>query len=240
MTTDAYKAAVSKLEQIEDFVKGIDFDYEALDKIKETKEELDSSLKKLEDSKKEVKRLKEQVEVAEQELADAEGSFQKYQAAVNVGYDDNCTLALRDRFKVELEEIKEGWVEVCQALESAEQAVTDLTAEVGEWRSELADLEEDFEPHPQDLDTPEENFDAACNMVLCTEYRSGWSTDKEDMGAAEVRLTLAIGGPSIYLTADYDDGEVSNPKLTCVWWGDRAEITEKQDVMVRFLEYVNV
>ena len=115
-----------------------------------------------------------------------------------------------------------------------------MEVEVGEWRSELAKLEEDFEPHPQDLDTPDENFDAACNMVLCTEYRSGWSTDKEDMGAAEVRLTLAIGGPSIYLTADYDDGAVSNPKLTCVWWGDRAEIAEKQDVMARFMEYVHV
>ena len=47
MTTDAYKAAISKLEQIEDFVKGIDFDYEELNKINEAKEELDSSLKKL-------------------------------------------------------------------------------------------------------------------------------------------------------------------------------------------------
>ena len=51
MTTDAYKAAASKLEQIESIVKGIDFDYEALDKIKETEEELASSLEKLEDSK---------------------------------------------------------------------------------------------------------------------------------------------------------------------------------------------
>jgi DNA repair ATPase RecN len=240
MTTDAYKAAASKLEQIESIVKGIDFDYEELDKIKETKEELDSSLKKLEDFKKEVKRLKEQVELDEQELADVEGNFQKYQSAVDAGYDDNCTLALRDNYKVDLEEAKVGWAEVCQELENAKQAVTELTVEVGEWRSELAKLEEDFEPHPLDLDTPDENFDEACNMVLCTEYRSGWSTDKEVLDVTEVRLTLAIGGPSIFLTADYDDGEISNPKLTCVWWGDHAEITEKQDVLVRFLEYVNV
>lgn len=240
MTADAYKAAVSKLEQIESIVKGIDFDYEALNKIKETKEELASSLKKLEDSKKEVKRLKEQVELDEQELADVEGNFQKYQAAVDAGYDDNCTLALRDNYKVDLEEAKEHLVETYRELENAKQAVTELTVEVGEWRSELAKLEEDFEPHPLDLDTPDENFDAACNMVLCTEYRSGWSTDKEVLDVTEVRLTLAAGGPSIFLTADYDDGEVSNPKLTCVWWGDRAEITEKQDVMVRFMEYVQV
>ena len=240
MTTDAYKAAISKLEQIEDFVKGIDFDYEALDKIKETKEELDSSLKKLEDSKKEVKQLKNEIEVAEQELADAEGKFQKYQAAVDAGYDDKETLTLRDNYKTDLEEIKEDWAGTCQELESATQALADITAEVGEWRSELAALEEDFEPHPQDLDTPEENFNEACNMVLCTEYRSGWSSDREDMVVTEVRLTLAIGGPNIYLTADYDDDEVSNPRLTCVWWGDSAEITEKQDVMVRFMEYVNV
>ena len=240
MTTDAYKAAISKLEQIEDFVKGIDFDYEELNKINEAKEELDSSLKKLEPYMKEVKRLKEQVELAEQEHADVEGNFQKYQAAVDAGYDDNCTLALRDNYKVDLEESKVGWAEVCQELENAKQAVTELTVEVGEWRSELDKLEEDFEPHPLDLDTPDENFDEACNMVLCTEYRSGWSTDKEVLDVTEVRLTLAIGGPSIFLTADYDDGEISNPKLTCVWWGDSAEITEKQDVMVRFMEYVNV
>lgn len=240
MTTDAYKAAVSKLEQIESIVKGIDFDYEELNKLKETEEELASSLEKLEDSKKEVKRLKEQVELAEQELADVEGNFQKYQSAVDAGYDDKETLALRGNYKVDLEEAKVGWAEVCQELENAKQAVTELTAEVGEWRSELAKLEEDFEPHPLDLDTPDENFGAACNMVLCTEYRSGWSTDKEVLDVTEVRLTLAIGGPSIYLTADYDDGEISNPKLTCVWWGDHAEITEKQDVMVRFMEYVNV
>lgn len=240
MTTDAYKAAISKLEQIEDFVKGIDFDYEALDKIKETKEELASSLKKLEDSKKEVKLWKIQVELDEQELADVEGNFQKYQSAVDAGYDDNCTLALRDNYKTDLEESKERLAEAYRELENAKQAVTELTVEVGEWRSELAKLEEDFEPHPLDLDTPDENFDEACSMVLCTEYRSGWSTDKEDMVVTEVRLTLAIGGPNIYLTADYDDGVVSNPKLTCVWWGDSAEITEKQDVMVRFMEYVNV
>ena len=240
MTTDAYKAAASKLEQIESIVKGIDFDYEELDKIKETKEELDSSLKKLEDFKKEVKRLKEQVELAEQAFADVEGNFQKYQSAIDAGYDDKETLALRDNYKTDLEEIKCEWVDICQELENAKQAVTELTVEVGEWRSELAKLEEDFEPHPLDLDTPDENFDEACSMVLCTEYRSGWSTDKEVLDVTEVRLTLAIGGPSIFLTADYDDGEISNPKLTCVWWGDQAEITEKQDVMVRFLEYVNV
>ena len=240
MTTDAYKAAISKLEQIEDFVKGIDFDYDELNKINEAKEELESSIKKLDEARKEVKQLKNQIEVSEQEFADAEGKFQKYQAAVDAGYDDNETLALRDRYKYDLEEIKEEWVEVQREHEQAMEAVADLMTEVGEWRSGLAKLEEDFEPHPQDLDTPEENFNEACNMVLCTEYRSGWSTDSEDMAAAEIRLTLAVGGPSIYLTAEYDDGEVSNPKLTCVWWGDSAEITEKQDVMVRFLEYVNV
>ena len=188
MTTDAYKAAISKLEQIEDFVKGIDFDYEALDKIKEAKEELDSSLKKLEDSKKEVKLWKIQVELDEQELADVEGNFQKYQSAVDAGYDDNYTLALRDIYKTDLGESKEHLAEAYRELENAKQASAELEVEVGEWRSKLADLEEDFEPHPQDLDTPEENFDEACSMVLCTEYRSGWSTDKEDMGAAEVRL----------------------------------------------------
>ena len=213
MTTDAYKAAISKLEQIEDFVKGIDFDYDELNKINEAKEELASSLKKLDEAMKEVKQLKNQIEVSEQELADVEGNFQKYQAAVGAGYDDNETLALRDRYKVELEEVKEGWIEEQREHEQAVQAVADLVTEVGEWRSELAKLEEDFEPHPQDLSTPEENFNEACNMVLCTEYRSGWATDSEDMAAAEVRLTLAVGGPSIYLTADYDDGEVSNPKL---------------------------
>ena len=80
-----------------------------------------------------------------------------------------------------------------------------------------------------------------CNALprRTVEYRSGWSDDKEDLAVTEVRLTLAIGGPSIYLYADYDDGQVSNCKLVCNWWGDRAEITHDQDVMVRFIEYVN-
>ena len=172
MTTESYRAALNKLETIKEFVEGIDYDYEELDKIKETKEELDSSLKKLDEAMKEVKQLKNQIEDSEQAFADAEGNFQKYQAAVNAGYDDNETLALRDRFKVELEEIKEEWVEVQREHEQVLQAVTELTVEVGEWRSELTKLEEDFEPHPQDPSTPEENFNEACNMVLCTEYRS--------------------------------------------------------------------
>ena len=240
MTTAAYRAALNKLETIKEYIKGIDYDYNALEELRDAKESLQQAQKDLEDELLEKKNVLSTLELAEEASADIEGKLKKYQDAVDAGYDDSVTLELRDKYKVELEEIKEEWVEVQRELQEIEGVIADLQTSVAEWKAKVKELEEDFEPHPLDIDTPEDNHIEAQASILSVEYRSGWSEGKEDMEIAEVRLTLAIGGPSIYLYADYDDGQVSNCKLVCNWWGDRAEITHDQDVMVRFIEYVNV
>ena len=240
MTTESYRAAFNKLETIKEFVEGIDYDYGRLEEIRDAKESLQQAQKDLEDELLEKKKVLSQLELAEQASADTEGRFKKYQDAVDAGYDDNVTLVMREFYKEELEEADENRKELQAELQEIEAVIADLQTSVAEWKAEVKELEEDFEPHPLDIDTPEDNHSQAQASVLSVEYRSGWSDDKEDLAVTEVRLTLAIGGPSIYLYADYDDGQVSNCKFVCNWWGDRAEITHDQDVMVRFIEYVNV
>ena len=239
MTTEAYRAALNKLETIKEFVEGIDYDYNALEEIRDAEESLKQAQKDLEDELVEKKEILNQLELAEEVSADTEGRLKKYQDAVDAGYDDNVTLELRDKYKGELEEVDENRKELQDELREIEGVIADLQTSVAEWKAKVKELEEDFEPHPLDIDTPEDNHSQAQASILSVEYRSGWSEDKEDMEVEEVRLTLAIGGPNIYLYADYDDGQVSNCKLVCNWWGDRAEITHDQDVMVRFIEYVN-
>ena len=237
MTTEAYRAAINKLETIKEYVDGIDYDYNALESLREAEESLKQAQKDLEDELLEKKTILSQLELAEEVSADTEGRLKKYQDAVDAGYDDNVTLELRDKYKSELEEVDENRKELQAELQEVESVIADLQTSVAEWKAKIKELEEDFEPHPLDIDTPEGNHSQALASILLVEYRSGWS--ENDMEIAEVRLTLAIGGPNIYLYADYDDGQVSNCKLVCNWWGDRAEITHDQDVMVRFIEYVN-
>ena len=239
MTTAAYRAALNKLETIKEYVNGIDFDYDRLEEIRDAEESLKQAQKDLEDELLEKKTTLSQLELAEEASADIGGKFKKYQDAVDAGYDDNVTLEMRDKYKSELEEVDENRKELQDELREIEAVIADLQTSVADWKAKIKELEEDFEPHPLDIDTPEDNHIEAQASILSVEYRSGWSDDKEDLEVAEVRLTLAIGGPNIYLYADYDDGQVSNCRLVCNWWGDRAEITYDQDVMVRFIEYVN-
>ena len=239
MTTESYRAALNKLQTIKEFVEGIDYDYNALESLRDAKESLQQAQKDLEDELQEKKNVLSQLELAEEASADIGGTLKKYQDAVDAGYDDNVTLELRDKYKRELEEVDESRKELQDELREIEAVIADLQTSVAEWKAKVKELEEDFEPHPLDIDTPEGNHSQALASVLSVDYRSGWSDDEGDFVATEVRLTLAIGGPSIYLYADYDDGQVSNCRLVCNWWGDRAEITHDQDVMVRFIEYVN-
>ena len=239
MTTESYRAALNKLETIKEFVEGIDFDYDRLEEIRDAEESLKQVQKNLEDELLEKKKILSTLELAEEASADIGGTFKKYQDAVDAGYDDNITLEMRDKYKSELEEVDENRKELQDELREIEAFIADLQTSVADWKAKIKELEEDFEPHPLDIDTPEDNHSQAQASILSVEYRSGWSDDEGDFVAIEVRLTLAIGGPSIYLYADYDDGQVSNCRLVCNWWGDNAEITHDQDVMVRFIEYVN-
>ncbi len=239
MTTEAYRAALNKLETIKEYVNGIDFDYDRLEEIRDAEESLKQAQKDLEDELLEKKTILSQLELAEEASADIGGTFKKYQDAVDAGYDDNVTLAIRDSCKQELEEVDESRKELQDELREIEAVIADLQTSVADWKAKIKELEEDFEPHPLDIDTPEDNHSQAQASILSVEYRSGWSDDREDLEVAEVRLTLAIGGPNIYLYADYDDGQVSNCRMICNWWGDITEIRYDQDVMVRFIEYVN-
>ena len=239
MTTESYRAALNKLETIKAFVEGIDYDYDRLEEIRDAEESLKQAQKDLEDELLEKKNVLSQLELAEEASADIGGTLKKYQDAVDAGYDDNVTLELRDEYKSELEEVDENRKELQDELREIEAVIADLQTSVAEWKAKVKELQEDFEPHPYDIDTPEGNHTGAQEIVLSVDYHSGWSDYEGDFVATEVRLTLAIGGPNIYLYADYDDGQVSNCRLVCNWRGDRAEITHDQDVMVRFIEYVN-
>ena len=240
MTTESYRAAFNKLETIKEFVEGIDYDYNALESLRDAKESLQQAQKDLEDELLEKKNVLSQLELAEEASADIGGTLKKYQDAVDAGYDDNVTLELRDKYERNLEEVDENRKELQDELQEVEGVIADLQTSVAEWKAKVKELEEDFEPHPLDIDTPEDNHSRAQASILLVEYRSGWSDDEGDFVAVEVRLTLAVGGPSIYLYADYEDGQVSNCRLVCYWGRDSAEITHDQDVMVRFIEYVNV
>ena len=202
MTTESYRAALNKLETIKAFVEGIDYDYNALEEIRDAEESLKQAQKDLEDELLEKKNVLSQLELAEEASADTGGRLKRYQDAVDAGYDDNVTLELRDKYKSELEEVDENRKELQDELQELEGVIADLQTSVAEWKAKVKELEEDFEPHPHDIDTPEDNHIEAQASILSVEYRSGWSDDKEDLEVAEVRLTLAIGGPSIYLYAD--------------------------------------
>lgn len=223
MTNHAQNALDAKLEQIEALVKCLE--------IKHTQEDLQALLEELKQAKDEALGLKTQIEVAEQDFADIEGKFKKYQASVDAGYDDMETLALRDSTGHELEEIQEDWLDGLRRREQVTQKVSELERSIGEFRASLEALKGGYELQGE-FKSPE---DAISAMILGTEYRSGWSIDPSNLEAVQVRMTLAIGGPSIYLYADYDCGVLSNAKLICACWNDHAYTQDKQDVLLKFM-----
>ena len=226
MTAHAQNALDAKLAQIEALVKCLE--------IKPTQEDLQALLEELTQAKDESQDLKTQIEVAERNFADVEGKFKKYQASVDAGYDDKETLALRDSAGYELEEIQEDLAQLLRLREQVTQKVSELERSIGEYRALLEALKDGYELQGE-FKSPEEAQEAISDMILCTEYRSGWSCDPSDLEAVQVRMTLAIGGPSIYLYADYDCGVLSNAKLVCTYWNDQAHTQDKQDVLLKFM-----
>lgn len=237
MTNHAQNALDAKLEQIEALVKCLDYDYDKHHEIKHTQEDLQALLEELQQAKDESLDLKTQIEVAERHFADIVGKFKKYQASVDAGYDDNETLALRDSHGYELEEIQEEWLELLRLHEQVTQKVSELERSIAEYRASLKALKGGYEPQSE-FESTEEAQEAISDMILCTEYRSGWGCDPSDLEAAQVRMTLAIGGPSIYLYADYDCGVLSNAELVCTYWNDQAHTQDKQDVLLKFMNAV--
>jgi predicted nucleic acid-binding Zn-ribbon protein len=123
MTNHAQNALDAKLEQIEALVKCLE-----IKQAQEVQEDLQALLEELKKAKDESLDLKTQIEVAEQDFAQIEGKFKKYQASVDAGYDDKETLALRDSHGYELEEIHEEWLELLRQHGQVMQEVSELGA----------------------------------------------------------------------------------------------------------------
>lgn len=226
MTTTYLK---DKFDTLKDVVDGIEFDYDAQDKLVEVKESLESAEKSLKKSQARLKELKDSLSHCQEEHAAANSRYEKYRDAVNAGYDDHETMNLRNGAAVEVEAYEEDIKELGELIEAETQAVADLKDEISTLKADITTYEDEIEEHPFELTSQEANHQYASEMVLDVEHLAG-----------KVRQTLAVGGPSISLYADWDGSQASNAKLVGVWWGKDAELADSDDVLKRFVEYVVV
>ena len=226
MTTTYLK---DKFDTIKDVVDGIEFDYDAQDKLIESKEELERAEKSLKQSQARLKELKDNLSHCQEEHAVANSRYEKYRDAVNAGYDDHETVNLRNYAAEQVEALETDIKELGELIEAETQAIADLKDEISSLKADITTYEDEIEEHPLDLTTQEDNHQYASEMVLDVEHLGG-----------KVSLTLAVGGPSIFLYADWDGSEASNAKLVGVWWGKRDELEDSDDVLKRFVEYVIV
>ena len=237
MTTTYLK---DKFDTIKGVVDGIEFDYDAQDKVIELKEELERAEKSMSKSLARLKELKDNLTHCQEEHAVANSRYEKYRDAVNAGYDDHETMNLRNGAAVTVEAYEEDIKELGELIEAEAQTIADLKDEISSLKADITTYEDEIEEHPLDLTTQEDNHQYASEMLLDVEFRSEWASDPEDFSVGEVRLTLAFGGPNIFLYADWDGSEASNAKLVGVWWGKDAELADSDDVLKRFVEYVVV
>ena len=226
MTTTYLK---DKFDTIKDVVDGIEFDYDAQDKLIELKESLESTEKSLGKSQARLKELKDNLSHCQEEHAVANSRYEKYRDAVNAGYGDHETLNLRNYAAEQVEALETDIKELGELIEAETQAIADLKDEISSLKADITTYEDEIEEHPLDLTTQEDNHQYASEMLLDVEHLGG-----------KVRLTLAVGGPSIFLYADWDGNQASNAKLVGVWWGKDAELEDSDDVLKRFVEYVVV
>src|SRR5574344_2057923 len=226
MTTNYLK---DKFDTIKDVVDGIEFDYDEQDKLVEVKESLESAEKSLKKSQARLKELKDSLTHCQEEHAVANSRYEKYRDAVNAGYDDHETVNLRNGAAVEVEAYEEDIKELGELIEAETQAIADLKDEISSLKADITTYEDEIEEHPLDLTSQEANHQYATEMLLDVEHPAG-----------KVRLTLALGGPNIFLYADWDGSEASNAKLVGAWWSESAELEDSNDVLKRFVEYVIV
>ena len=226
MTTTYLK---DKFDTIKDVVDGIEFDYDAQDNLLELKEELERAEKSMSKSLARLKELKDNLTHCQEEHAVANSRYEKYRDAVNAGYDDHETMNLRNGAAVTVEAYEEDIKELGELIEAETQTIADLKDEISSLKADITTYEDEIEEHPFDLTSQEANHQYATEMLLDVEHLGG-----------KVRLTLAVGGPSIFLYADWDGSQASNAKLVGVWWGKDAELEDSDDVLKRFVEYVVV
>ena len=94
-----------------------------------------------------------------------------------------------------------------EELEAAREAMDEFPKEMAEFQSE-DDLREAIDTN-----------------ALSIEFRSGWSSDREDLEPEEVRVVLCTGGPHVEIVADFDSRTgVSSPRVLYRDWGTSGEL----------------
>lgn len=56
-----------------------------------------------------------------------------------------------------------------------------------------------------ECESREDAEEAICEDPLSIEYRSGWTTDKSEMQAEEVKILLTTGGPAVQILVELDN-----------------------------------
>src|SRR5574344_458247 len=185
MTTTYLK---DKFDTIKDVVEGIEFDYDAQDKLVEVKESLESAEKSLKKSQARLKELRDNLAHCQEEHAVADSRYEKYRDAVNAGYDDHETVNLRNGAAIEVEAYEEDIKELGELIEAETQAIADLRDEISSLKADITTYEDEIEEHQIGRASQEANHQYATEMLLDVEHLPG-----------KVRLTLGAGGPSIFL-----------------------------------------
>jgi hypothetical protein len=81
-------------------------------------------------------------------------------------------------------------------------------------------------------------------MPLAISYRSDWSSNGQHLEAAEFKIELAYGGPSVAIFGDLRNGEPVNPRLMYQDWGTpwteyKASAREAGDLK-SFCDYLSI
>ena len=104
-----------------------------------------------------------------------------------------------------LEELRELWADANQAIgDDFTQIDADELAELEAAAGECASRED---AEQRIMDDP-----------LSLQFRSGWSTSRDELEPEEFELLLSTGGPAVRIIGDIDRGEASNPKLEVQDW----------------------
>ncbi len=105
-----------------------------------------------------------------------------------------------------LEELRELWLDANQTI--GEDFTQDDADELKELEASAGDCSSEDDARQRIEEDP-----------LSIEYRSGWSTSKDELEAEEVRILLTTGGPAVQIIGELDSGEVSRATLHVQDWG---------------------
>ena len=91
----------------------------------------------------------------------------------------------------------------------------------GAWEKAHADKAQELaelEAAAGDCESREDAEQRIQEDPLSLEFRSGWSTSREDLQPEEFKLLLGTGGPAVQVVGEIDDGEPCNVRLQTQDW----------------------